>query len=227
MPKEDKKGQTRSNTLRAILHFLSGKPGAGNHGRVILDKRILFAIVLGIALAADLLTKWAAFHFLRLDEKVSVIPGFFDLRPVWNAGIVFGLPAPMWLTSIVSIVATIVVAWYLKTARGKAPVVQLYLGLILSGVLGNLFDRIVFVFPPYRPVGSFWDYFKTGAVRDFIEIYVGKYHWPNFNLADAFILIGVALAMIQFILTDEGKKTKTTEAASKDAAGNSSKDADK
>lgn len=183
--------------------------------------------MLGIALAADLITKWAAFHFLRLDERIAVIPGLFDLRPVWNAGIVFGLPAPMWLTSLVSVVATVVVAWYLRTARGKAPVVQLYLGLILSGVLGNLFDRIVFVFPPYRPIASFWDYFKTGAVRDFIEIYVGKYHWPNFNLADAFILIGVALAMIQFILTDEGKKAKTAQPESEKAAGESVKDSAK
>ena len=148
-------------------------------------------MVFGTALAADLVTKWAAFRFLRMGRPVSVIPGFFDLRSVWNPGIVFGVPAPVWLTSFVSIVATVVVVWYLVTQRGKPPVVQLYLGLILSGVIGNLCDRIA-----YR------------AVRDFIELYVGKFHWPNFNLADAFILVGVVLAMLQFILTDDKKKMK-------------------
>lgn len=95
----------------------------------------------------------------------------------------------MWLTVIISVIATGVIIWYLTTERGRPPVVQLYLGLILSGVVGNLYDRLAF-----------------GAVRDFIELYVSRYRWPNFNLADAFIVIGVALAMLQFILAGNEKE---------------------
>ena len=173
------------------MHFLSGKPGAGKEKNVIIDRRILFGIVFGIALAADLVSKWAAFHFLRLHERVSVISGIFDFEPVWNPGIIFGIRAPIFVTIIVSIIATTVVIWYLRSNNGRAPVVQLYLGLILSGVIGNLVDRILY-----------------GAVRDFLLLYIRKNHWPNFNLADAFILVGVVLAMLQFILTEDKKEVK-------------------
>jgi len=122
---------------------------------------------------------------------------------VWNYGIVFGLRAPVILTIFISIIATGVVLWYLFSKQGRPIVVQLYLAMILSGVIGNLVDRLAY-----------------GAVRDFILLYIGKgpnaHRWPNFNLADAFILVGVALAMIQFILTDEKKKDKRD----KKAAGN-------
>jgi len=123
--------------------------------------------------------------------RYPVISGFFDLELALNYGVVFGLPAPVWLTILVSLIAGTVVIWYLRTDRGRAPVVQLYLAFILSGVIGNLVDRLA-----------------IGAVRDFILFYAGKARWPNFNIADAFILAGVVLAMIQFILTDEKKERK-------------------
>jgi signal peptidase II len=147
--------------------------------------------VFATALAADLVTKWAAFRFLRPRERFSVIKGFLDLELAENYGIVFGVKAPPALTILVSAVATAVVIWYLATRKGKPVVVQIYLGMILSGVIGNLYDRLT-----------------LGWVRDFILLYVGKRNWPNFNLADAFILIGVVLAMIQFILAEDEKKVK-------------------
>ncbi len=50
------------------------------------------------------------------------------------------------------------------------------LGLILSGAAGNLWDRL------------YWH-----GVRDFIDFYIGKYHWPTFNIADCFILVGIGV----------------------------------
>ncbi len=142
--------------------------------------------------------------------RYPVISGFFDLELALNYGVVFGLPAPVWLTILVSLIAGTVVIWYLRTDRGRAPVVQLYLAFILSGVIGNLVDRLA-----------------IGAVRDFILLYVGKYpkehRWPNFNIADAFILVGVVLAMIQFILTDEKKEAKQGDKAGGETAGKSAK----
>jgi signal peptidase II len=185
------------------VHFLSGKIGEDQPG-VVIRKRILFGMAFGIALAADLLTKWAAFRFLRPGMRYTVIGGFFDLELAWNEGIVFGIPAPMVLTIIVSAIATAVVVWYLATPKGRPAVVQVYLGLILSGVIGNLYDRMAFA-----------------RVRDFILFYIGggqnAPRWPNFNLADAFILIGVGLAMLQFILMED-KKDKAAEHAPRPAA---------
>lgn len=150
--------------------------------------RILFGVVFILALAADLTTKWAAFSFLRQGERAPVIQGFFDLECALNYGIVFGLKVPAVFTIIISAIATTVVIWYLTTKHTRPAIVQIYLGMILSGVIGNLYDRLA-----------------IGAVRDFILLYIGNNKWPNFNIADAFILVGVVLAMIQFILTDEKK----------------------
>ena len=157
-------------------------------------KRILFGIVFGIALAADLVTKWAAFRFLDWGKRYSVISGFLDIENAKNYGIVFGVKAPPILVMLVSAIASIIIIWYLITPKGRPPVVQIYLGCILTGVIGNLYDRLAF-----------------GYVRDFVLLYVKEHRWPNFNLADAFILIGVVLAMIQFILTEEPKKKQSAQ----------------
>jgi signal peptidase II len=175
---------------------------------VIVRKRILFGIVFGIALAADLVTKWAAFRFLALGERFRVVGGFFDLEKAENFGIVFGVKAPPAITMLVSAAATAIILWYLMTPKGRPAVVQVYLGCILTGVIGNLYDRLAF-----------------GYVRDFALLYVGEHRWPNFNLADAFILIGVVLAMVQFILTEEPSKKKDALRAKREPAEESAGDA--
>ena len=171
--------------------------------------RILFGVGISIALAADLVTKWAAFRFLRPGERVPVIQGFFDLECAVNYGIVFGLKVPAVFTIIVSTIATAVVIWYLTTKRGKPAIVQIYLGFILAGVLGNLYDRLA-----------------IGAVRDFILLYIGDNKWPNFNIADAFILVGVGLAMVQFILAED-KKEEPAKLSSAEALKQTAKKADR
>ena len=57
---------------------------------------------------------------------------------------------------------------------------QISLGLITAGVVGNLYDRL----------------FNEGRVRDFIDVYRGHWHWPAFNVADSLLCIGVGLIII-------------------------------
>ncbi len=54
--------------------------------------------------------------------------------------------------------------------------------LILGGAAGNLFDRVVF-----------------GRVTDFLELYIGEYHWPTFNVADAAIVAGSGLLVLELL----------------------------
>jgi signal peptidase II len=176
--------------LSRLRDFFSGREAAREKPRAMAVRRVIFATALGIALAADLATKWAAFRFVGLGREVQVIGDFFSLRPALNEGVIFGLSVPIAVPAAVSVIASGVAAWYLCTFRGRAPVVQVYLGLVLSGVLGNLIDRLL-----------------VGAVRDFMDLYVSGYHWPTFNLADAFLVAGVALAMAHFVLAEE-KKTE-------------------
>jgi len=57
------------------------------------------------------------------------------------------------------------------------------LGLVVGGALGNLLDRL-----------------RQGAVTDFLDFYIGSYHWPAFNLADVAIVCGVGLLLMESIL---------------------------
>ena len=50
---------------------------------------------------------------------------------------------------------------------------------ILGGAAGNVFDRLA-----------------SGQVTDFLELYIGPYHWPTFNVADSAIVIGSGLFLI-------------------------------
>jgi signal peptidase II len=51
---------------------------------------------------------------------------------------------------------------------------------INAGIIGNLYDR----------------FFNEGRVRDFIDVYVGSYHWPTFNVADSLLCIGVGILLL-------------------------------
>ena len=65
------------------------------------------------------------------------------------------------------------------------------LGLFAGGIAGNLYDRL----------------FHEGAVRDFIDVYVGTYHWPTFNVADSLLCTAVGLLLISSYLTDRQSRS--------------------
>jgi signal peptidase II len=136
-----------------------------------MKKWIIFVGVLGAVLALDLLTKsWAA----------AVLPGApiefskgVGLRFSENPGIAFGVELGQVIQIVLSVLILAGLTTYtaLKLDFNKVSV-KIFLALIIGGALGNLYDRIF-----------------LGVVRDFIGI--GP--WPNFNLADAAIVVGVLL----------------------------------
>jgi len=145
----------------------------------------LFVSLAASTLVVDQATKVAATTWLLPRGSVQVIPGFFDLSYVLNRGAVFGIfrglqdPYRGLLLTIVPIIALVVVlAMVMRTPTDRLRT-HAALGLILGGALGNLLDRL-----------------RLGAVVDFLEFYVGQYHWPNFNAADSAICIGVTLLVI-------------------------------
>lgn len=162
---------------------------------------LLLAMVISIPL--DVATKaWIAGH-LPVDGPLDpVIDGFFYLSHVRNPGAAFGLFADWPLEwrrigfSAVALVASFVIAAFY---RGLAPGDRwngLALGLVLGGGLGNLWDRLV-----------------RGEVIDFLYFRVwGPRSLPEFNLADVFIIVGVAALMLE-LLVSEGAARATGEHA--------------
>lgn len=147
-------------------------------GSAALSTRRLSLTVGTAVLAADQLVKWWVVKTLPGDPIV-VIEGFFQLRYVTNFGAAFSLLDG--LGSIVALVAVAAAVFIFLVARrverrGEA----VALGLVLGGALGNLMDRV------FRGEGLL-----DGGVVDFVDFSF----FPAFNVADAAITVGAALAL--------------------------------
>ncbi|MBW1797139.1 MAG: signal peptidase II [Deltaproteobacteria bacterium] len=135
----------------------------------------------------DQISKWAIILFLRVHESVTVT-GFFNLVHVRNRGMAFGLmnrpdfDAGFYLLTAATVVAVVLLlAWFFKLKKEDARI-AFGLSLILGGAVGNLIDRLRF-----------------REVVDFLDVHLGPYHWPAFNVADSAITVGtfwVAIILI-------------------------------
>jgi len=146
---------------------------------------IALLAVAGAALVADQVTKQVVARTLAVGETADLV-GPFSLHHVQNSGIAFGLFASR--TTIVIAVTGIAVGWMLwffaRTGR-RHPVLPVALGLVLGGSLANLIDRV-----------------RLGHVTDFLDLDA----WPAFNLADTFIVVGVAVLFGALVLADRPRR---------------------
>ena len=142
----------------------------------------------------DRISKIYIFKLAELDKIVEIyLTPYLNIYLVWNKGIAFGLLS-FDESLIYSIITTIIIAVtiliFIMILRSNG--FQKYsLLIILSGSLGNLFDRI---------------YFK--AVPDFIDFHIYEFHWFIFNVADIFISIGVVCLIFAEIFLDKETNDK-------------------
>ena len=163
--------------------------------------RVLIALA-GFALLVDAATKSIAKALLAPREPVNLLPGV-DLTLGFNRGISFGLfPAERTTLPVTADLfdrtfgvdaraAALMIAAQIAIATGLAIwmwraadfVTRTGLALVVGGAGGNIADRIRF-----------------GEVTDFIDLHVGEWHWPAFNAADTFIVLGVGCLVTSHIL---------------------------
>ena len=129
----------------------------------------LAALTAVLFLALDQATKQLVVHSIARGDHVGVFFGI-DLTNVRNNGVAFGaLAGDGTAVTVLTIGAVaLLVAYFI--ARASVPMLWLPVGIVVGGALGNLTDRA-----------------RIGAVVDFID----PHFWPAFNLADAWIVIGV------------------------------------
>jgi signal peptidase II len=155
-----------------------------------------FLIALGVVLL-DRLTKWAVERAIVLHESVPIIPSFFRLTHVQNHGAAFGIfdesPTAWKLALLIgfSLIALAVVATILWKNSDQFSLSGIGLSLVLGGAVGNLWDRVV-----------------AGHVVDFLDFYIGSYHWPAFNMADSAIVVGAILLVSEIIFTKNPQREK-------------------
>ena len=150
-----------------------------------LNLRLSFLFLFLVIL--DQITKALVIFFFELYESIAILP-FFNLTFVVNYGFAFGLfNNPSLNQILVSIVILIIILYFLYLLmKTQDKIFQLTLVIILAGAIGNFIDRI------YR-----------GFVVDFIDIYIGKFHWPAFNIADSCITVGFVIMMINILFLNK------------------------
>jgi signal peptidase II len=157
--------------------------------------RKYFFFIAAAVLLLDRLAKWSVASNIPLHDSVTVIPGCFHLTHVENTGAAFGLFAEstaQWKIGALvsfSVIALIVVSMLLWKHSHSLSTTTIGLSLILGGATGNLWDRML-----------------TGHVVDFLDFYVGSYHWPAFNVADSAIVIGAILLVSEIVFAKSGNE---------------------
>jgi signal peptidase II len=126
---------------------------------------------------ADQVTKALVVANLDVGGFVSLLGDLVRIWYVQNTGASFGiLPGALWLFLPVTVVALVMVAWFHRSLRQRTPWIQVILGMILAGTIGNLTDRV-----------------RLGYVVDFVSIGFGDLRFPTFNVADASLVVGIVL----------------------------------
>ncbi|MCA9566419.1 MAG: signal peptidase II [Myxococcales bacterium] len=167
-------------------------------------RNVLFAVTTVVWLLLDQVTKlWIEGNLAYRVDEIVVIPGFLSIVHAQNPGAAFGLLGGFGNRHVVFVVFTLVALWivydmFRKLAR-DAVFMPIALGLVLSGALGNAFDRA-----------------RQQYVTDFIRVYTdnpsikawlidnfGTYEWPSFNIADTALVIGVGMFVIHGLFLEK------------------------
>ena len=142
---------------------------------------MIWVVLIAMAIAVvDQFTKWLAVRFVGDGESHVVINGFFNIVHWRNSGAAWGIFQDYnTILAVVSILTILVLFLFRHSFQLHHKTSRIALGLITGGIVGNFIDRVRF-----------------GYVVDFLDFFVGRHHWPAFNVADSAICVGVALYVI-------------------------------
>ena len=142
---------------------------------------IVFCFTILLASVVDISSKWVIFEKYKDSGYKTLIPNFLGIICSRNEGIAFGLfPNKSNALIYLTLFAVVIIVWLYYRSDKEDILNTLGLAFIISGAIGNLWDRIFF-----------------HAVRDFIDIHAGNLHWPTFNIADVLICTGVGLVILK------------------------------
>lgn len=148
------------------------------------NKLLFLTLIGGGIIILDQVTKYYIHKIFRLNESVVVIRHFFSLTYIRNPGAAFGFLADQSggfraiFFLIISIIALSLLTFFFLQVPENDTHALVSISLLFGGAVGNLIDRL-----------------RLGEVIDFLDFYLGLFHWPAFNVADSAITIGISLLM--------------------------------
>ena len=156
---------------------------------------IIAAVVAVLSFAVDRLSKAYIVNNMALGESAELLPGLFNLYFVHNSGGAWGILAGYtWVLLTLTAVIMIIGITVLICKGLKNPWLFWSISLILSGGLGNMYDRI----------------FNAGRVVDFIQFDFWQ-TFPIFNIADCAIVVGCGILILYFVLDAVRSSAKPAE----------------
>ena len=146
-------------------------------------------LFIGLAIASVGLLIDQATKFIVVENASSLVTGLkvlpvFDLVFLRNDGVSFGMLGgmPWWGLTVLALIICAVLTVFLFRSDNRIEAVAF--GAIIGGALGNIVDR-----------------FRFQAVTDFLSFHIGDLYWPAFNLADVFVVCGVAVLLLEPLIT--------------------------
>ena len=136
----------------------------------------------------DQVSKYIVMTSVEIHRSIPVISGFFNLVHTRNRGMAFGIfnrpgsDLGYYLLLSATFVAVILLLFWFSRLKKEERVLAPGLSLILGGAIGNLADRI-----------------RLREVIDFLDFYIGPYHWPAFNVADSAITVGTIWVVLSLL----------------------------
>ncbi|MDQ3803329.1 MAG: signal peptidase II [Acidobacteriota bacterium] len=169
--------------------------------------RAAYLLAAALLYLVDQMTKAWAVRRLRLGDTVRVVEGLLHFGYAENTGIAFGQLQQggefgRWMLAALAALAAVGVLVYFFRVKSADDRVLGACALLLAGIAGNLTDRV-----------------RLGHVVDFIELHLGTYQWPTFNVADAAICVGAGLLALDLILEGRREGRRQKAEGSKEAEG--------
>ncbi len=143
-------------------------------------KVVKLLLIAAVVVALDQATKHMVMAQMELYQSIPIIDGFFHLTRAHNPGGAFSffagqseLVRRFVFLGMTAVAIMAILYLYFQTPRTQ-PFLAAVLALIFGGAVGNFIDRLRF-----------------GYVIDFLDVFIGRYHWPIFNMADSAITVGL------------------------------------
>lgn len=149
---------------------------------------MIWILIIAAIILLDQAVKWVIIQNFAIGGYTTVIRGFFEITHWRNTGAAWGiLQNGKWLFIPMTIVVSAVMVYLIF--KSKKRVLKLSLSFIVGGAVGNLIDRM----------------FRIGVI-DYLRVYIGKYEFPTFNIADSFIVIGTGILAYYLLFMYDEKK---------------------
>jgi signal peptidase II len=176
-----------------------------------LRKAWLVLAVAGIIIVLDQWTKeWVRQTIPEYTQMVPIpaIGDYFLFEHVRNYGAAFGiLQNQTALFVVIAVVVAIAILVYVRYLPLNQRLVRVLLGLQLGGAMGNLIDRLFQL-----------DEYGRGYVTDFVKMGIPDvYYWPNYNIADSAIVVGV-LGLGVYVIWDDIRQQRAAKLAAQEEA---------